>query len=60
MLPLNNIPEWMEQFIPEMTDNECKDKKDLDIAISGLKPWQGIVIVNLNAKIQLLENLKLN
>ena len=61
MLKLNEIPEWMEQYIPSITNGEYTTKEVLLSDMEKhIKPWMGGVIANLNAKIELLQELHKN
>lgn len=64
MAQINNIPSWMEQFIPEITSGEIKTLSELkEFESDGMS--SGIigvlrtgVISTMNAKIDLLNELK--
>ena len=60
-MKLSEIPIWMEKYIPSITGGEYTTKEALlsDIEVH-MKPWMGGVIANLNAKIELLEDLHKN
>ena len=62
-MQLSEIPKWMEQFIPEMTNGEMKTKAELEAYLGDEKSGMlGVirtgVIVNWNNTIDLLEKLK--
>ena len=61
-MQLNNIPDWMEEFISNMTEGAMTTKAELEAYIGEDKSgMQGVMrngaIVNLNNQIALLESL---
>ena len=59
-MELVEIPEWMEKFIIYMTEGEIDNLNSLSFMCSDLKSWQVGIIANLNAKIELLNELRKN
>jgi hypothetical protein len=64
-MELLNIPDWMEQFIPQITENQLKTKQELIEHLGDNK--NGIfgvmrsgIISNLNTQISLLQRLHEN
>lgn len=55
---IEGFESWMEEYIPIITEGYCKSKKEFDEMIEGLTSHQFGIIVNLNAQINLLKNLK--
>ena len=62
-MQLDNIPDWMEQYIPEMTDGAIQTKSELKEYFGEEKSGMDGVLRNsvirtLDVKIALLNNLK--
>lgn len=65
MIPLNNIPPWMEKYIPMLTGGICKNESELRTnldVIASTHPMKEaatmIAVSQLNAKIELLTQLE--
>ena len=61
-MELHNIPKWMEQYIPEMTDGGIQTKSELEQYLGEEKTgiervMRNSVIQTLEVKIALLNNL---
>ncbi len=62
-MKLNNIPDWMEQYIPEITDGAHQTKAELIEEIGDeCEGMRGVMrtgqITFINNRIALIQNLK--
>lgn len=57
MNELNEIPIWMQKYIPLMTDGECETKECIKQNIKKMKPYEFGMIININIQIGLLNKL---
>jgi len=60
MFELDEIPDWMVQYIPEITDGSHTTIEGIKEDVRKLKPlhMEGGMVVMLNSRIALLNNLK--
>ena len=57
MFELREIPKWMEQFIPQLTDGAYTTKEELVTRCANPKSWEMATIVSLNSRMAMLETL---